>query len=133
MTVQTRWKLADSDPRLQPSFVCELRLAGQSRVRRTDLVKNSQLIAKAAHRSPENEGKLKSDDGYHYVYILQSCSHPNQTYIGRTRNLRQRLSEHNTRKVPHTSKFSNSAAEICRGLFGTFRGGNCRQDFARLS
>ncbi|MGD0351682.1 MAG: GIY-YIG nuclease family protein [Verrucomicrobiota bacterium] len=44
--------------------------------------------------------------GYHYVYILQSCPHPNQNYTGQTGNLKQRLDEHNSGKVPHTSKFA---------------------------
>jgi predicted GIY-YIG superfamily endonuclease len=43
--------------------------------------------------------------GFHYVYILRSISQPNQAYTGQTANLRNRLTEHNAGKVPHTSKF----------------------------
>jgi predicted GIY-YIG superfamily endonuclease len=43
---------------------------------------------------------------YHYVYTLQSCSHPHQIYTGQTGNLKQRLNEQNSGKVPHTSKFA---------------------------
>ena len=32
----------------------------------------------------------------HYVYLIQSLSHPNQTYIGNTENLKQRLDTHNS-------------------------------------
>ena len=42
---------------------------------------------------------------FHYVYILQSDSHPNQPYTGQTNNLNQRLQAHNSGKVSHTSKF----------------------------
>jgi predicted GIY-YIG superfamily endonuclease len=40
-----------------------------------------------------------------YVYILRSETHPNQTYIGSTSDLRKRLSEHNAGKSAHTNKF----------------------------
>jgi putative endonuclease len=43
---------------------------------------------------------------FHYVYILQSQSHPNQIYTGRTADLKQRLAEHNSGKVRYTSKFT---------------------------
>jgi putative endonuclease len=42
---------------------------------------------------------------FHYVYILESKSHPNEIYIGMTENLKLRLSVHNAGKVSHTSKF----------------------------
>ena len=41
----------------------------------------------------------------HYVYLLQSESSANKRYIGATSDLRRRLSEHNAKKSPHTSKF----------------------------
>ena len=42
---------------------------------------------------------------FHYVYTLQSLSHPNQCYTGYTENLTERLVTHNSGHVPHTSKF----------------------------
>ena len=42
---------------------------------------------------------------FHYVYTLQSLSHPEQSYTGQTSDIRKRLREHNSGKVPHTSKF----------------------------
>jgi predicted GIY-YIG superfamily endonuclease len=42
----------------------------------------------------------------HYVYLLQSLSHPNQRYIGLTSDLKARLAKHNAGGVPHTSKFT---------------------------
>jgi len=42
---------------------------------------------------------------FHYVYVLQSLSHPGQIYTGRTADLKQRLTDHNAGRVPHTSKF----------------------------
>lgn len=40
-----------------------------------------------------------------YVYMLQSLSHPHCWYVGFTEDLQERLTAHNNRKVPHTSKF----------------------------
>jgi predicted GIY-YIG superfamily endonuclease len=42
----------------------------------------------------------------HYVYLLQSLSHPGQRYVGLTDNLKARLLKHNAGAVPHTSKFT---------------------------
>ncbi len=41
----------------------------------------------------------------HYVYILRSVTHPDQTYIGSTHDLKKRLAEHNAGKSVHTNKF----------------------------
>ena len=41
----------------------------------------------------------------HYVYILRSKTHPDETYIGSTHDLRKRLAEHNAGKSIHTNKF----------------------------
>jgi putative endonuclease len=41
----------------------------------------------------------------HYVYLLQSLSHPNQRYVGLTSDLKARLNKHNEGGVTHTSKF----------------------------
>ena len=40
----------------------------------------------------------------HYVYLLQSKSQQQQ-YIGLTRDLRERLRQHNDASSPHTKKF----------------------------
>ena len=40
-----------------------------------------------------------------YVYILRSVNHHNQTYIGYSSDLKQRLQYHNSGKCKHTSKF----------------------------
>jgi predicted GIY-YIG superfamily endonuclease len=45
-------------------------------------------------------------DSYHYVYTLESLSNPNQIYTGQTQDLKQRLGEHNSGGVSHTSKFT---------------------------
>ena len=44
-------------------------------------------------------------NGFHYVYILQSRSHPARFYTGLTDDLPARLAKHNAGQVPHTSKF----------------------------
>jgi putative endonuclease len=41
----------------------------------------------------------------HYVYLLRSAPHPDQTYVGSTGDLRKRLAEHNAGKSIHTNKF----------------------------
>ena len=41
----------------------------------------------------------------HYVYLLQSRNSGDQRYVGLTTDLRQRLSDHNAGKSPHTSKY----------------------------
>ncbi|XSG82482.1 MAG: GIY-YIG nuclease family protein [Methyloligella sp. ZOD6] len=40
-----------------------------------------------------------------YVYIIRSSAHPDQTYVGATADLRQRVSDHNAGKSKHTAKF----------------------------
>jgi putative endonuclease len=41
----------------------------------------------------------------YYAYILRSKSWPDQTYVGSTGNLRERLAAHNAGRSAHTSKF----------------------------
>jgi putative endonuclease len=41
----------------------------------------------------------------HYVYLIQSLSHPTQRYTGLTSDLKTRLKKHNEGGVPYTSKF----------------------------
>jgi len=36
---------------------------------------------------------------FHYLYILQSLSHPNQLYIGLTANLKKRFVARNSTKL----------------------------------
>jgi predicted GIY-YIG superfamily endonuclease len=67
--------------------------------------------AKAARRSARSAKEGSSDwennvRNFHYVYLLQSLSPPQQIYTGRTDDLKQRLAEHNAGRVPHTSKFA---------------------------
>ena len=40
----------------------------------------------------------------HCVYLLRSIPHPDQTYVGLTDDLRQRLKSHNEGANSHTSK-----------------------------
>ena len=40
----------------------------------------------------------------HYAYILESLSKKAERFIGRTADLRRRLTEHNAGKCPHTAK-----------------------------
>ncbi len=41
----------------------------------------------------------------YYVYLLRSRSHPEQTYIGFTRDLKTRLRDHNAQRSFHTAKY----------------------------
>ena len=51
--------------------------------------------------------KTDSDDSslMKYVYYIRSESHPNQSYIGITSDLKTRLAVHNSGGSFHTSKF----------------------------
>ena len=42
---------------------------------------------------------------FHYVYILRSEAHPEQTYVGLTDDLKARLAKHNEGGSPHTAKY----------------------------
>ncbi len=41
----------------------------------------------------------------HYVYLLRSVEHPDQTYVGYTADLRTRFAKHNAGEARHTEKF----------------------------
>jgi predicted GIY-YIG superfamily endonuclease len=41
----------------------------------------------------------------YYVYLIQSESHPDQRYIGFTKDLKQRLITHNSGNSTHTAKY----------------------------
>lgn len=41
----------------------------------------------------------------YYVYIIRSINSPDQIYVGKTTNLRKRLSNHNSGTTPHTDKY----------------------------
>ncbi len=42
----------------------------------------------------------------YYVYCIKSLSFPEQTYIGYTTNLKQRLETHNSGRSIHTEKYA---------------------------
>lgn len=41
-----------------------------------------------------------------YVYLLESEAFGGQRYVGLTTDIKQRLSDHNAGKSPHTSKYT---------------------------
>ena len=41
----------------------------------------------------------------YYVYLLRSIPHPDQNYIGYTKDLKSRLQSHNHGQSPHTAKY----------------------------
>jgi predicted GIY-YIG superfamily endonuclease len=41
----------------------------------------------------------------YYVYILRSCLFENQIYVGFTRDLKQRFTDHNNGKSKYTAKY----------------------------
>ena len=45
-------------------------------------------------------------EGYQYVYTLESFSKPDEIYTGQRQDFQQRLTEHSSGHVPHTSKFT---------------------------
>ena len=48
-----------------------------------------------------------------YVYLIRSLSFQDQTYIGITSNLNNRLKEHNAGESIHTSKFKPWNIILC--------------------
>ena len=40
-----------------------------------------------------------------YAYLLESISHPDESYVGLTDNLKARFAVHNAGQSPHTAKF----------------------------
>jgi len=56
-------------------------------------------------RAAQGPPKLGERRQMYYVYILRSRTHPDETYIGSTHDLKRRLTEHNTGKSIHTNKF----------------------------
>ena len=52
----------------------------------------------------------------HYVYLIRSESKPDQTYIGLTSNLKERIDVHNRGSVAHTSKYRPWSLETCLGF-----------------
>ncbi|MBD3319709.1 MAG: GIY-YIG nuclease family protein [Chitinivibrionales bacterium] len=48
---------------------------------------------------------MAGQNNFYYVYLLESLSSPSRHYTGYSRNYSQRLSEHNSGKNPHTSKY----------------------------
>jgi len=49
--------------------------------------------------------KQENIQNVHYVYIIKSDTHPAQTYIGYSTDLRKRLHYHNRGDSPHTAKY----------------------------
>ena len=45
-------------------------------------------------------------EAFHYVYILQSTSHPSRHYVGLTMDIEDRLNRHNAGQIAHTSTFT---------------------------
>ncbi len=58
-----------------------------------------------ALHSPTGDARASTIPAMHYVYILRSLNWPDQTYIGYSTNLRNRLATHNAGKSPHTAKY----------------------------
>jgi predicted GIY-YIG superfamily endonuclease len=61
----------------------------------------AELIAETKQGAQRNGARAMF-----YVYIIRSQNQPDQTYVGFTRNLKQRLLMHNQGRSPHTAKFS---------------------------
>ena len=48
---------------------------------------------------------MKDNNPEYFVYLLRSSIIPEETYVGFTTDLDQRINDHNAGKSPHTSKF----------------------------
>ena len=70
---------------------------------------------------------MKHGLSMYYTYIIKSKSNPNQTYIGYSANLKQRLDYHNSGKCTHTSKFIPWELEF----YAAFKDQNKAMDFEK--
>jgi len=61
--------------------------------------------AKAAVHRLGDGRRFTQTDGMTYVYLIESVHLRQQRYVGITDALKQRLSDHNAGKSPHTAKF----------------------------
>jgi len=64
-------------------------------------------LGKAVRRSLARRRTIassKRDAVMRYVYLIRSVSHPDQTYIGITDDLKRRVQDRNSGDSPHTSK-----------------------------
>ncbi|HBT42960.1 MAG TPA: excinuclease ABC subunit C [Rhodospirillaceae bacterium] len=52
-----------------------------------------------------SEASAKEGCPVHYVYLLQSEQSGDHRYVGCTKDLKQRLADHNAGKSSHTAKF----------------------------
>jgi len=50
--------------------------------------------------------KLERGGGVFYVYLLRSIPHPNQHYVGLTKDLTRRVAHHNSKQSKHTAKYA---------------------------
>jgi predicted GIY-YIG superfamily endonuclease len=66
-----------------------------------------QSMPCVAQRAKREAGLAQNHTEFfmHYVYIIQSTSHPDQLYIGYSADLKKRMAYHNAGKSTHTSKY----------------------------
>ena len=50
----------------------------------------------------------------YYVYLIKSINFPDQTYVGYTADLKERLKVHNSGRSPHTAKYKPWDLQTCR-------------------
>ena len=63
------------------------------------------LSGYAWHAKRRTKGRSEGNDAdMHYVYVIRSISTA-QLYVGAKSDLKKRLSDHNSGRSPHTSKF----------------------------
>jgi len=69
------------------------------------LSEGGRLLACHEHAASYDSAGQSDMKRFTYVYILQSENWADRFYIGRTLDLRARLSQHNAGRVPHTAKW----------------------------
>ena len=62
-----------------------------------------------------------------YVYFIKSLSYPHEVYVGYTKNLKERLDQHNNGISFHTSKYKPWDLEVYVG----FKNENCAIKFEK--
>jgi len=49
----------------------------------------------------------------HHVYIIRSIKYPEKKYVGKTTNLKKRISDHNCGTTTHTKKYKPWELVVC--------------------
>src|SRR5204862_4159047 len=94
--------------------------SGERRLSRRSLGEGGHL-SPCDTRAASYDSASPRMNAFTYVYILQSENHPDRFYIGRTADLRNRITLHNAGRIRHTVKWKPSHLKSYIALSDTNR------------